>query len=119
MAVLMWKVGDRVMTGCSSFILHSWKKRETLKTAIYIYVYIYMKVLELFELFELLERHALQITFLTFPVIQQLHFSQLTSPSGPAEVTGHIRITLDRWYVWKVLIFCHVYKVCNHLGDNL
>lgn len=99
-AVLMWKVGGRVMTGCSSFILYSWEKRETLKTAIYICVYIYMKVLELFELFELLERHALQITFLTFPVIQQLHFSQLMSPSGPAEVTGHIRITLDRRYVW-------------------
>lgn len=84
-----------------------------------IYIYMYIKVLELFELFELLKRHALQITFLTCPVIQKLHFSQLMSQSGPAEVTGHIRITLDRRYVWKVLIFCHVYKVCNHLGDNL
>jgi len=61
-------------------------------------------------IFELLERCALHITFLTFPVIQQLYFSQLTSQSGAAEVTGHVRITLMGRYVWKVLIFCHVYR---------
>lgn len=51
----------------------------------------------------------LQITFLTFPVIQQLRFSQLTSQRRPAKMTGHIKVTLE-WYARKMLIFCHVYR---------